>query len=69
MSMGMPGGLGPRGHLTDEEKANIKSIMSKNEVIVCGVVRAELFQGAQSEKSQCDFAVKGIQYGRTDLSF
>ncbi len=52
---------------TDEEKANIKSIMSKNEVIVCGVVRAELFQGAQTEKSQKDVAATLSLYGTKNL--
>lgn len=35
-----------------EEKAFIKSIMSKNDVVVCGVVRAELVHGARSEKNR-----------------
>ena len=35
-----------------EEKASIRSIMSKNDVIVCGVVRAELVHGARSDKNR-----------------
>ncbi|MBQ3394399.1 MAG: PIN domain-containing protein [Oscillospiraceae bacterium] len=52
---------------TNEERANIKSIMSKNEVLVCGVVRAELFQGAQSEKTQRDVASTLSMYGTKNL--
>ncbi len=35
-----------------DERESIKSIMSRNDVIVCGVVRAELVHGARSEKNR-----------------
>ncbi len=52
---------------TKEEKDAIKSIMIRNEVLACGVVRAELFQGAQSEKSQRDVAETLSLYGTRNL--
>ena len=52
---------------TKEEKTIIKSIMSKNEVVACGVVRAELFQGAQTEKSQRDVSATLSLYGTKNL--
>ena len=39
-------------HGSKDEKTTIKGIMSKNDIIVCGVVRAELVHGARSEKNR-----------------
>ena len=52
---------------TKEEKASIRNVMSKNEVIVCGVVRAELFQGATSEKNQQEVSGVLNLYGTKNL--
>ena len=50
-----------------EEKDLIKRIMLRNEVLACGVVRAELIQGAQSEKSLRDVTETLSCYGARNL--
>ncbi|MBQ7563844.1 MAG: PIN domain-containing protein [Lachnospiraceae bacterium] len=52
---------------SEDEKASIRCVMSKNEVIACGVVRAELFQGAKSERNQREVSGVLSLYGTKNL--